>query len=182
MDTSQDQQARQVLLELTLLSHGSVTNWAPTTSGTRDRDPRPTGDSNPVADQYAAAYADAAGDVSRQRVLHEAREELARWRGHGITRAPGETQAAKDARMVREGEGWTVDEVSRHFHCTRRHVRKICSEHGVAIDYRDVLSPLGAVSRASMAKAMRDADTSQADIAAALGISQPTVSRLLKVA
>jgi hypothetical protein len=45
MDTSQDQQARQVLLELTLLSHGSVTNWAPTTSGTRDRDPRPTGDS-----------------------------------------------------------------------------------------------------------------------------------------
>jgi hypothetical protein len=128
MDTSQDQQARQVLLALTLLSHGSVTNWAPTTSGTRDRDPRPTGDSNPIADQYAAAYADAAGDVSRQRVIHEAREELARWRGHGIKRHEGESQEERDLRMLREGQGFDPQTVAVRFDTNAGRVRKLRTE------------------------------------------------------
>jgi hypothetical protein len=174
-----DHEWRTTHLQLLLLSHGGVTNWAPTTSGTRDRDPRPTGDSNPIADHYAWMYANAAGDVSRQRVIHEAREELARWRGHGITRAPGETQAAKDARMVREGEGWTVDEVARHFQCTGTHVRQVCRQHEVEIDYRGVLCRSGAVSRASMAASLRDAGSSQQEIAAALGVHQSQVSRLI---
>jgi hypothetical protein len=42
-----DHEWRTTHLQLLLLMHGTVTNWAPTTSGTRDRDPRPTGDSNP---------------------------------------------------------------------------------------------------------------------------------------
>jgi hypothetical protein len=110
-----DHEWRTTHLQLLLLSHGGVTNWAPTTSGTRDRDPRPTGDSNPVADQYAAAYADAAGQIGRQRVLNEAREELARWRGHGIKRHEGESQEERDLRMLREGQGFDPQTVAVRF-------------------------------------------------------------------
>lgn len=181
MDTTQDQQARQVLLELTLLSHGSVTNWAPTTSGTRDRDPRPTGDSNPVADQYAAAYADAAGDVSRQRVIHEAREELARWRGHGITRTPGETQDERDLRMLREGQGFDPQTVAVRFDTNAGRVRKLRVEHGHLPETGTPLPGVKPVEAATPERVLELAGQgcTLRQITTITGVSKSTVQRML---
>jgi plasmid maintenance system antidote protein VapI len=162
-----------------LLMHGSTTSWNPTTRGTRDRDPRPTGDSYPVAENYRDQYAQAPGDIARRRVLNEARAELERWRGHGTQRHAGETQAQIDIRMVNEGEGWTVDEVSRAFHCTKSRVRTACAQHGVQIDYQDRLCRAGAVSRSSMAAMMKEAGSTQQQIADILGVHQSQVSRLI---
>lgn len=177
MDTHQ--QMQNVLLELMMLMHGSTSSWNPTTSGDRERDPRPSGDSNPIAEQFAHRYDQATSEIAKRRVLHDARDELDQWRGYGIQRVAGETQAAIDARMVREGEGWTLDEVARAFSCTKTRVRNACADHGIEIDYQNRLCAAGAVSRASIAAAMKEAGSTQQQIADTLGIHQSQISRLI---
>jgi hypothetical protein len=176
-----DHEWRTTHLQLILLSHGGVTNWAPTTSGTRDRDPRPTGDSYPIADHYAWMYANAAGDVSRQRVLHEAREELARWRGHGITRAPGETQEERDLRMLREGQGFDPQTVAVRFDTNAGRVRKLRVAHGHLPETGTPLPGVKPVEAATPERVLELAGQgcTLRQITTLTGVSKSTVQRML---
>lgn len=122
---STDRAMQEVLLELMMLQHGSVTSWNPTTSGSRERDPRPSGDSHPIAEQYAHAYNQATNERARQRVLHEARDELQAWRGHGTRRHAGETKEELERRILKDGEGFDAQTVAVRFDTNAGRIRKL---------------------------------------------------------
>ncbi len=125
-----DQQMRAVLLELTLLMHGSTTSWSPTTSGDRDRDPRPSGDSYPPAEEYRDHYQHAHGELARRRILKAARDELDRWRGHGTQRHAGETQEQLDKRILRDGKDFDPQTVAVRFDTNAGRIRKLRIANG----------------------------------------------------
>jgi hypothetical protein len=167
--------------QLMMLMHGTVTSWAPTTSGDRDRDPRPTGDSNPVVDQYDAAYNDAAGQIGRQRVLNEAREELARWRGHGIKRHEGESQEERDRRMLREGQGFDPQTVAVRFDTNAGRVRKLRVAHGHLPETGTPLPGVKPVEAATPERVLELAGQgcTLRQITTITGVSKSTVQRML---
>lgn len=174
---------RQVLTELAMLMHGKTQSWNSTGGKDVDRDPRPNGDSYPIAEAYAHRYALARNEVSRRIILSEAREELRQWRGHGTKRHDGESRVQEEARMVREGKGWTVEAVAQAFNCTPTRVRRACLEHGVLIDYLGILGERvdeDATARAERAARMNADGIKQEEIALQLGVSQATVSRLIR--
>lgn len=122
--TSTDQQMHAVLLELMMLMQGKTQSWNATTKG-GDRDPCPSGEAYPIAEEYRDRYHQAAGDIARTRVLHDARDELERWRGHGITRHAGETTAQEEVRMLREGKGFDPQTVAVRFNTSASRVRRV---------------------------------------------------------
>lgn len=117
---------RQVLTALAMLMHGKTQSWDSNGGRGGERDPRPGGDSYPIAEHYRDRYASAVSEHSKRQVLREAREELEQWRGHGECRHAGaETQEQRDDRMMREGDGFEPQIVAVRFHTSAQRVRKV---------------------------------------------------------
>jgi hypothetical protein len=132
MDTTQQMHA--VLLELMMLMHGTTQSWNPTTSGSRERDPRPPGEAHPIAEHYATAYAAASNEIAKRRVLHEARDELQAWRGHGTRRHAGETREELEDRILKDGRGFDAHTVAIRFDTNAGRIRKLRVANGCLPD------------------------------------------------
>jgi hypothetical protein len=118
------QSARPVLVRLALVSHAPSGRMdaMPRTHGTPEHR-RPPGEANPEAEVLAHRLSVSTSLVEATGIVDEIRSELA----HATRRAlpPDTTETAEDMaeRIVSDGVGWTVDDVSRAMHCTRPFVR-----------------------------------------------------------
>lgn len=116
---------RQVLAELELISHGTITNYNPSMSIGEKADPRPPGGSGAEHIFWRHRYEQASTDDGRRKVIREAREELDKLRRQEpSTRSAGETTLERNVRIVKEGEGFSARQVAIHFNCGERDVRK----------------------------------------------------------
>jgi hypothetical protein len=171
---------RAVLTELMLLMHGSTTSWNPTTRGTRDRDPRPTGDSYPVAENYRDQYAQAPGDIARRRVLNEARAELERWRGHGTQRHAGETRDEQEARILKEGQGFDPQTVAIRFDTNAGRIRKLRVTSGYLPETGEPLPGIQTkVASADKVRELAEQGCTLRQIKILTGVSKSTAHRIL---
>lgn len=113
---SLEPQMRQVLLDLAMLGAGRTTSYNPSGGG-GDYTPRAqTGDAPHL--EYAARWNAADDDGERAAVLAAARAELDSARRSRAVPTAAESKQDRDARIVREGEGWPARDVagvlSRH--------------------------------------------------------------------
>jgi hypothetical protein len=137
----------QLLAEMQLLPHGTITNYSPTgTAGAADSK-LPTGESRPPHLYWARRWelAVARDEETEQRegakvtkarttVLEAARAELEAWRHRPAdAKSFAEPEQSEDARMISEGKGWPVGDVAQKFRCTPTRVRRVRLKAGVSV-------------------------------------------------
>lgn len=120
---SVESEFRQVLGEMEVwLQYGTTVNFAPTRGGSEGYG-RPPGDENPAHLVWREKW-DRANPLDYERLLEEAREYLAGALHQKRVEVVPETQAELEARVVSEGDGWSVPDTARHCRCTETFVRK----------------------------------------------------------
>lgn len=90
-----------------------------------------------------------------------------------------ETMADLHARIIRDGEGWSVREVAVSMRCTEREVRRARRAAFVAVESGLAVVPVDG-SRVGRVRAMREAGMTVTQIAALVGVDKATVSRDLR--
>lgn len=149
---------RQLAAELELLSHGATSSFGASSSGVPGSR-EPSGETKPPHEQMLADW-DAHGDS----VLERWNETLKAWKGSGKVRPAGVSEREI---VLTDGEGFSADDVAMRYRLTATMVRKWRLEDG-----RNVAT----------GKRVRTTGKTQQEIAAELGVSQPTVSRLKRAA
>jgi hypothetical protein len=149
---------RQIAAELELLSHGATTSFGASSSGVPGSR-EPSGESRPPHLQFLAEW-DAKGDS----VLERWNETLKAWKGGGKVRPAGVSEREI---VLTDGEGFSPDDVAMRYRLTATTVRKWRLEDGRNVD---------------TGKRVKTKGRTQQEIAAELGVSQPTVSRLRRAA
>ena len=135
--TDLDQQIRSILAQMEMLAHGTITNYSPTGGGGVPDSKPPTGDGKPPHEHWRKRWERAVYDDleeehreattitrHRQRVIEKAQADLDGYRKRAEGKIIGETEGELEARIVREGEGWTVEQVAQHCRCTPTFARK----------------------------------------------------------
>lgn len=132
---------RDILLRLWMLPWGKTSNYNPDGGGGVP-DSRPPsgvrfdGPSERLPHEYWSRQWDrAVGTYQKEKVRDGAREELERWQ-HAPERFGDEEEGTeeREARMIREGRGWSPKDVSLHFNCTPKYVERVRRNAGVATD------------------------------------------------
>lgn len=169
---------RGVLARLELISHGATQSWNSDGRGGFDQ-LYPPGESDPPHLFYRRLWEKFDTDEWRQSVLKRARDEL-----KALTRrdAPAVSPLSEREIMVQNclehaGKGYTSVEVAARFRYTVRQVRAIWVADGRDAERGEQIVDL---SRADWAASLAELGLSQAQIAERMGVSQPTVHRLLK--
>lgn len=148
---------RQLAAELELLSHGACVSWNPAGGhGIPDSRP-PSGDVHPPHLQMLADW-----DKHGDRVLDKWLETLKAWKGGGTQRPEGKSEREI---VLEAGEGYAPADVADRFRLTATMVRKWRAQDGRNVETGRRVAMNG---------------RTQQQIAEALGVSQPTVHRLLK--
>jgi hypothetical protein len=164
VSANQDATMAQLLAELSLLPHGSTTSYNPSGSGGDSSESqggkRPPGESYPDQERLRDAYVRCWTDHGRERVIEDARRTLREWRGIIPRPSPrDETLDELKARIVREGDGWSVRDVALHMRCSERLVIDARREHEM--------------------HELRRQGKSDQEIAERLGVHRTTVTRTL---
>lgn len=187
-----DQQIRSILANLELLAHGTITNYSPTGGGGVPDSKQPSGELKPPHEHWRRRWLLAvecdeeteqreATTITTQRrdVIAKAQADLDSYRKRAEGEIVGETEEELEARIVRIGKGWSVNDVAQHCRCNPKFVRKArkkagVNEHdgkGVVVDMvtRD--------ERVDKARAMRARGLPLRAIAMHLGCDVATVHR-----
>lgn len=173
-------EARQVLAELELLSHGKGAALNSSGRGGDDPSRPPHGEANPPHLIWRERMERCETDKVLTLVA-EARLELEQTRGFGKAAEPkpvGETQEQWEARLIADGNGWDASTVAKSFRCLVRDVVKVRVRHD-----RDP-----STGRLNPAISDRDAKIlrmhangrQQREIARFMAINQATVSRVIR--
>ena len=179
-DSLIEHQCRQVIAELELLAHGKTATIDG--SGGHSDEPMgcPPGERSPPHDYWRGVLGRALGDDhALTKVLEGATRELESWRPSPREATPGETTDQFEQRLVKEGEGWAVQDVANHMKTTPKIVRRVRREAGVdeVTGLPVVRLILPSPERAAKAKAMRAENLTYRQIAAKLGCGVETVRR-----
>lgn len=121
-----DREIRQVLAELELISHGSITAYNSSGGGHAESDRLvPPGESFPPHLFYRGLFVDA-WESQRDLLLAQARTALAALKVRGATAAkPLTDREVLERRIIEEGKGWTAQEVSVSLRCSPLMVRRV---------------------------------------------------------
>jgi hypothetical protein len=176
-----EREFRQVLAELEILSHGSTQSWSPTRGGSDEGYGRPPGDLHPPHVHWRWEWEHAKDDKRRKEVLERAREELVSHRRRDMKiAAPVDLSEDLEVRVIREGEGWTVQETALHCRCTPTFVRRARLKAGV--NAQTGAKPKDAPDLETSEERCRRLDgegMSERQIALATRLPKSTVRRLL---
>lgn len=116
-------EARPVLLRMTLLSYGKVAALQRSRGG-EPSTVFPSGESEPLAESYAAAFAQAQTVDQARALLDEARAELSTWLRRPLAPDTTETLDELMARIVQDGWALTPDDCARAMRCLPSLVRR----------------------------------------------------------
>lgn len=109
---------KAVLVSMTLLQYGRVQAFAGS-SGDTERDPRPAGESHPLAEKWLAEWhRDPTEDT-----LAMARAELDAWK-RSVPRDE-DHEWDEDEWILKDGEGFSAEQVARKFNRTPTMVRRL---------------------------------------------------------
>lgn len=123
---------RQVLADMEVwLQYGSTSSFEPVTSSGERTYGRPSGDGRPVHLLWRERWV-SASVFERPGVLEDARVELAGLLKQKRVVVVPETVTELEARVVREGEGWSVADTARYCRCTETFVRRARSRASAA--------------------------------------------------
>lgn len=179
---------RQILAELELLSHGTTANLAPTGAASDgEGDGCPPGERWPPHLKWREQWEGATDDDGRRAVLRGARAELHALTHRAEVKVRGETEAELEERIVKDGAGWSVEEVATRMRCTPTFVRKARLKDGKSIKTgEDPASarPVAAVQPTTSEQRERirrlaHLECSERTIAAQVGVSKSTVRRIM---
>ncbi len=111
------------------LQYGSTTNYETEPSHGGDvSSGRPSGDENPPHLFWQERWKEAG---NRRKVWEEAWEELLSLSQRKVVEYKEETRAERDARILKEGEGWSVKDIEYHFKLPARTIRAIRTQAGM---------------------------------------------------
>lgn len=175
MDT---REARQLLAELELISHGSTQSW--NSSGRGESSAAfPPGESAPPHLHWRARFT-VAHPEALPALIEAARTDLKALRTRS-NQAPASISV--DLLVIEDGTGYSPEHVAHSYGLTPAHIRRIREragrsiETGQAPDDRCTLDP---IERAQRVRDLAAKGMTQKQIAMAVGCNQATVSRDLK--
>ena len=183
---SLDRQMAAVLLRLELVSHGSTQAWNPSGGFSGEPDDkivtlvasRPTFPHLQWRQRYEKAAS--AGDwLECGAVLRAATAELEAWTRRTAPRIEGKPLAEI---LIEDGEGHEAEVVARRFGVDAAFVRRRRLAVGRDVETGKKLVVTAQDDQVDVAATLHRRGLSQKEIALTLGISQPTVHRLLKEA
>lgn len=166
-------EARQLYLDLALLSHGSVTSWSAGSGVPGSREP--TGESRPPHELFAAEY-----ERKGQSAVTHWRAFLAQWRGHNTVKP---AESSEDEWILQDGRGQAPDVVAQRFRCTPTRVRRLRVSAGLDVEtgkHAEGDGPVGNVERAVWLVSERGFSVRQA--ALVTGVAKSTISDRRKAA
>lgn len=178
-----EQRFRAVLIQLELLSNGSIAKMDGNSGGGSVRhyaDHIPTlGRHDAPHLYYRDRWTRAQGDAEREQILEAAEKELDAARKSQADPSVAETREERDRRIVDEGDGWPARDVATHFRCGIRDVW--AARRAAGRDEETGKSPNGAPTpvdaRPERVRELADKGMSARRIAFALGLSYSTVLR-----
>jgi hypothetical protein len=127
--TDLDRQMCQVLLELEMVSHGTVQRIGHSTRG-EGENPWPAGCKGAEFLWFRGRWNAAFTDEARRKLLAEARDSLERLTGRSRdvkirqALAVEESKDDRDSRIVELGEGWSTKDAAIHFRVAEADVRR----------------------------------------------------------
>lgn len=113
---------RQVLAEMSLLQYGKTQAFDASGGKSENPDPRPSGESWPLADKWAERWTRAHNDIEREGILGAARSELQAWK---VRQAPAVDTWDEKAAILEDGEGFNAADVARRFSRSTTYVMKL---------------------------------------------------------
>ncbi len=167
---------RQLLLQMECwCSYGTTMNFSSSRGGDSSSD-RPAGESWPLHLEWASRWNKA---TSKGIVLIQAREAFERRQKQLRIEVVPETQAELEARIIKDGEGWSVRDIAQSCRCTEKMVRKARERANVSADTGKpiVKRKPEAPERLSEALAMRKRGLTLKQIGAILHCDAATVQR-----
>jgi hypothetical protein len=192
-----DRQMRQILARMEMLAHGGVTNYAPTGAGSGADTKPPTGELHPPQEHWKRRWLLAierdeetgqreATTVTRHRrdVLEKAQADLDSYLKRTEGLVVGETERELEARIVREGEGWNVEQVAQHCRCTVTFARKARLKAARSVETGKVPKdvPLDAGDEIQRVRRLKEEGYTERGIRMILKIGGGKLQRLLREA
>lgn len=189
-----DAQMRTVLARLELVSHGTTAAISPTTGsqsatvrpGQGHPEGRPAGCAGAEHVYWRARYQEQATDDGRRNTIRGAERELELLTGrYQRQRGAGETPDETIARMLRETQGWTPEDVEHStWRMSARLVRKhrLVAGHDAETGQPTTLTMADDAEPAQRAREMRDRGMSIRQIAFALRQHKTQVERWVRKA
>jgi hypothetical protein len=172
---SLDCEMRQILAEMELFQYGTTVNWEPNTSSGEKTYGRPPGSSKPAHDYWRYRYEHAS---SRSKVLSGASKALEATRKAKPLEVELETQEQLEHRVVTEGVGWSLKDISNHCRVTPKMARKAREKAKVSLeDGKPLPESLTTTQRRREVSRMRAAGVANRQIAWMLSCDEITVRR-----
>lgn len=174
MSRELDGEIRALLARLELISHGQTQAWNPATQGGERAALLPPGESNPPHLVFRRLWDAAGSDEQRRRVIRDAERELVAWT-RCDKRLADRPFVSLEQQVLEDGQGWDAAAVAGRYGISTARVLRIRLRNG-----RDELGvPLPAAA-GEFVRLLAAEGLSQVEIGWRLGVSQPTVSRLLR--
>jgi hypothetical protein len=186
-----DAEMGRQLCQLALCSHVQAVSYEPKSRSGATKSRVLTGDKGNhwAAADYGPPFApesrhSARTDAERVEVIERTKAEVEHLRGGEhmhVQRPAGETVEQRDARIVSDGQGYTLKEAAIHFRCGERDIRRARVAAGVDPDYGK--APAGVTSineRRTRVVEYRGQGHSVSAIALLLRVSKDTVKRDLR--
>lgn len=114
-----ESEMRQVILAMRMLGGGRTQAFDSSGGKSENPDPRPSGEPSPLADHWVAEWA---RDPS-ERTLEAARAELQAWKRR--PEPADDVDYDEDAWILKDGEGFSVEQVARKFNRTPTMIRRL---------------------------------------------------------
>jgi hypothetical protein len=119
-----DDEMRAVILAMRMLGGGKTQSFDSSGGKAENPDPRPSGEPSPMADHWVRAWR----ERPTEDTLEAARAELRAWK---VRQAPAEGDGtSEDDWIIRDGEGFSADQVARKFNRTPSMVRRLRLKNG----------------------------------------------------
>lgn len=125
---------RDVVAGFALLQYGHTMAWGRQPKAA-ERPALPSGEGHPPLDYWLDLLERCATIEDARIVIGRARDELAAWRVRPEPPPEGESFDDLKTRIIREGAGWTPQEVALAFRCTPTLVRNVRTEAERDVEY-----------------------------------------------
>lgn len=171
---------RQILAQLELISHGTTQSWSPGHGGEKDV-VFPPGEKTPPHVYWRTRWLEATDEDARTAAWSGARKELESLSTRSITEISVETEEQLAKRVVKDGEGWTVEEVAQRMRCTTTFVRRARLKDGrnteTGVKPEEMIADFA--DRREQARELAERNLTERQIVAITGLPKSTVRRVL---
>lgn len=168
-----ESEMRQVLLSMQLLGSGRTQNFNAQPGRSENPDPRPSGEPNPIADEWAAQWD---RDPS-ERTLAAATAALRAWKVRDV---PAVTDGTSEDDWILEKEGFAAEQVARYFNTTASRVRRLRLKHDRSAEYGvETQALLPSASKETRVALLSERGLSSRQVADQVGLHKTQVLRIL---